>query len=101
MGHIRRQISDVPVPFQNRSAARAGASKACPRKRCDDGGCVLSKSQDYEDALDWAKDRDWYKEMCRCGGDMPGLCFGPQNCPMCRDVDDGDDEWEEQKDDNV
>ena len=85
MGHIRRQISDVPVPFQNRSAARARASKACPRKRCNDGGCVLSKSQDYEDALDWAKDKDWYKDMCRCGGDMPGLCFGPQNCPMCRD----------------
>ena len=45
----------------------------------------MSKSQDYEDALDWAKDKDWYKDMCRCGGDMPGMCPGPQNCPMCRD----------------
>ena len=20
---------------------------------------------------------------CRCGGDMPGRCPGPANCPMC------------------
>ena len=20
---------------------------------------------------------------CRCGGDMPGRCPGPNNCPMC------------------
>lgn len=22
---------------------------------------------------------------CRCGGDMPGRCLGPANCPMCQD----------------
>ena len=25
---------------------------------------------------------------CRCGGDMPGRCPGPENCPMCQDDDD-------------
>ena len=26
---------------------------------------------------------------CRCGGDMPGMCPGPDYCPMCEVDDDG------------
>lgn len=26
-----------------------------------------------------------FRDACRCGGDMPGRCPGPANCPMCQD----------------
>lgn len=51
-------------------------------------------TEDHDDALEWAKDKDWYRDMCRCGGDMPGLCFGPQNCPLCQDDEDEENEDE-------
>ena len=25
------------------------------------------------------------RQRCQCSGDMPGVCPGPANCPMCDD----------------
>lgn len=40
--------------------------------------------------------RDWddrpISDRCKCGGDMPGRCPGPRNCPMCDDEEEGDEE---------
>ena len=40
--------------------------------------------------------QDWHepppRTRCQCGGDMPGRCPGPANCPMCESTDDGEDE---------
>jgi hypothetical protein len=43
---------------------------------------------DYHDAL--ARGLRWQK--CQCGGDMPGRCPGPANCPMCEPSQDETDE---------
>lgn len=42
-------------------------------------------------ALDaaWERRQRNRRFACRCGGDMPGNCPGPANCPMCDD-DDGE-----------
>jgi hypothetical protein len=29
---------------------------------------------------------------CQCGGDMPGRCPGPANCPMCQEDEEDADE---------
>ena len=43
------------------------------------------------DLQDWADDDDARRmPRCRCGGDMPGKCPGPANCPMC-EPDEEDD----------
>lgn len=42
------------------------------------------------DLQDW-DDRPRIRERCECGGDMPGRCPGPRNCPMCQ-PDEGDGE---------
>lgn len=41
-----------------------------------------------------AERRGRHGTRCQCGGDMPGHCPGPANCPMCqpRDEDEGEDE---------
>jgi len=31
---------------------------------------------------------------CQCGGDMPGTCPGPENCPMCDPIDDEEESEE-------
>lgn len=31
---------------------------------------------------------DGLRQRCQCGGDMPGTCPGPANCPMCDDDED-------------
>lgn len=31
-------------------------------------------------------------DACRCGGDMPGRCPGPSNCPMRQPEKDADDD---------
>lgn len=40
--------------------------------------------------------RDWEEPRratrCRCGGDMPGRCPGPANCPLCEEVEEEDDD---------
>lgn len=39
-----------------------------------------------EQRLEWEEQENWQRTFaCQCGGDMPGICPGPQNCPMCRD----------------
>lgn len=34
------------------------------------------------DLMDWHDPRP--SGRCQCGGDMPGRCPGPANCPMCQ-----------------
>lgn len=34
------------------------------------------------DLHDWHEPRR--RDRCECGGDMPGRCPGPANCPMCQ-----------------
>ena len=41
-------------------------------------GSYDDEDDDYGTAA-WAK-----RHACRCGGDMPGHCPGPANCPMER-----------------
>lgn len=36
----------------------------------------LHELADARDAKRWG--------TCRCGGQMPGRCPGPANCPMCQ-----------------
>ena len=37
------------------------------------------------DIQDWAEPAR--RDRCECGGDMPGRCPGPRNCPMCQPDD--------------
>ncbi len=39
----------------------------------------------------WLDRQDRRKHACQCGGDMPGTCPGPENCPMVADEEDGDE----------
>jgi hypothetical protein len=54
-------------------------------------------SWDHTDEAD-ARAHDAAKrraQSCRCGGDMPGFCPGPDRCPMCeRDDEEASDEGE-------
>lgn len=46
---------------------------------------MMTREEYFRDA---AEERS-ARRGCKCGGDMPGYCPGPENCPMC-----GDDEME-------
>ncbi len=35
------------------------------------------------EAIDERRRRAWLSH-CQCGGDMPGRCPGPANCPLCQ-----------------
>jgi hypothetical protein len=40
----------------------------------------------------WERRQRNRRFACQCGGDMPGTCPGPANCPMCDDETDEDDD---------
>lgn len=40
----------------------------------------------------WDDRRAKRAQACQCGGDMPGRCPGPANCPMCQNEDETEDE---------
>lgn len=54
-------------------------------------------SYDFDDAADAREDErrearadELHRRRgtaCQCGGDMPGTCPGPANCPMCESFD--------------
>jgi hypothetical protein len=48
----------------------------------------VSDRDDRFDAIELAEFEDERRarnaDRCQCGGDMPGRCPGPANCPMCQ-----------------
>ncbi len=46
----------------------------------------------FAELEEFADERDARRaHSCRCGGDMPGRCPGPQHCPMCRTESDNEE----------
>ena len=49
----------------------------------------MERDPDIYERADYAD--VWAPARCRCGSDMPGICPGPTNCPMCATSDDEED----------
>lgn len=57
----------------------------------------MSTAYDWDAAAAAREDARWdalgdepdrRSDACRCGNDMPGMCPGPDHCPMCEIDDD-------------